>query len=93
VYIKLATTRVVNKVYHSDTGYRYVKIAQCFAQKLETIVRTCAHELEPRSPTKRTPAGPAIAFMKSHGLRVANDNPAMLERVGMDRVSLRRSML
>jgi len=40
-----------------------------------------------RSPNRKTPAGPAISFLKSFGLKVANDNPAMLSRVGMDMVS------
>ena len=41
-----------------------------------------------RSPNQKTPAGPAIAFMKSYGLKIANDNPALIERLGMDKVIL-----
>jgi len=38
------------------------------------------------SPNRKTPAGPAIAFLKKFGLRIANDNPTLLSRIGMDMV-------
>ncbi len=41
-----------------------------------------------RSPTRKTPAGPAIAFMKSYGLDVALDNIGLVEQLGLDSVDL-----
>jgi len=40
-----------------------------------------------KSPNRKTPAGPAIAFLKKFGLRIANDNPTLLSRIGLDMVS------
>lgn len=39
-----------------------------------------------RANNRKTPAGPALAFMKSYGLDVALDNVGMMERFGLDKV-------
>ena len=53
----------------------------------KNVEPTLVSVVDLKSNNRKTPAGPAIAFMKKFGLRVANDNPAMLERLGMDMVS------
>jgi hypothetical protein len=59
----------------------------------KNIEPTLVSVVDLRSPNRKTPAGPAIAFLKKFGLRVANDNPALLERVGMDMVKLPHKIL
>ena len=60
--------------------------------EISTLTKPCTSKqltmltLFLRSPNQRTPARPAIAFIKSFGLKVANDNPALIERFGMDKV-------
>jgi hypothetical protein len=39
-----------------------------------------------KSPTRKTQAGPALAFMKSYGLDVAMDNAGLMNRIGMDQM-------
>ena len=41
-----------------------------------------------KSNSGHTPAGPALAFLKSFGLEVAIDSPSLMERFGLDRINL-----
>ena len=41
-----------------------------------------------QSNTGRSPAGPALAFMKSFGLDVALDSISMYQKFGIDKINL-----
>ncbi len=66
-----------------------IKIPQVLKWKSgKTLEPVVISVVDLKSPTKKTNAGKAIAFMKSYGLEVAFDNVGIMEKVGMDSYDL-----
>ena len=54
-------------------------------RKVEPVVVSV---VDLKSNSGKTPAGPALAFLKSYGLDVALDNVGLMEQFGLDGVNL-----
>ena len=54
-------------------------------RKVEPVVISI---VDLKSKSGRTPAGPALAFLKKFGLDVALDNVGLMEKFGLDKVDL-----
>ena len=54
-------------------------------RKVEPVVISI---VDLKSNSGRTPAGPALAFLKKFGLDVALDNVGLMEKFGLDQVDL-----
>ena len=54
-------------------------------RKVEPVVISI---VDLKSNSGRTPAGPALAFLKKFGLDVALDNVGLMEKFGLDKVDL-----
>ncbi len=70
-------------------AWTLIKFPQFFKWKQgRRIEPTFVSITDPYIKGRKTPGGPAVAFLKSYGLDVSTDNEAMIEKLTMDMVNL-----